>query len=97
MKYTSCPRCSAEFYSPEEECFSCGLIFKDFVESTVEETEGAKISVGGKEIQVDPGRLSIGTTIFERYTILAKVDEEGRWFSYRIIERFISRCVLGQI
>ncbi|MEC7988133.1 MAG: hypothetical protein VX278_23405, partial [Myxococcota bacterium] len=86
MKSTSCPRCSAEFYSPEEECFSCGLIFKDFVEPTVEETEGAKISVGGKEIQVEPGRLSIGTTILERYTILAKMGEEGRWFSYRIID-----------
>ena len=72
MSYKSCPRCFAEFYTLQEECFSCGLQLDSFEASQESEKKQVAILLGNKELDISAESLTVGMTIVERYSILHK-------------------------
>ena len=94
MKYTSCPRCYAEFYQPVEECYSCGLVFserndgnKDHTLASKESEDEPELVLGGRSVEAGASSLRVGTTIAERYSILATVRADKRWVFYEALDR----------
>lgn len=80
-----CPQCSAEVLAHSLECFACGLIFSEWKQD--KPTQKREPSRFGKNQEGrHPQELSLGDLIEDRFTVQGKIEYQGLWVLYRVVD-----------
>ena len=92
-----CPQCSAEVLESAQECFSCGLIFSEWVETQEPESEKRFSRFSKNQESRHPKELSLGDLIEDRFTVQSRVESHGLWVLYRVLDQKDGRSRMMQM
>ena len=91
-----CPQCSAEVLAHSLECFACGIIFSEWTQGTsVQKTAPSRF--GKNQEGRHPQELSLGDLIEDRFTVQGKIEYQGLWVLYRVVDQKDGRTRIMQM
>ncbi|MAA80155.1 MAG: hypothetical protein CL916_12955, partial [Deltaproteobacteria bacterium] len=82
-----CPQCSAEILEHAQECFACGVIFSEWGEKHQKKEKRTSSRFAQKQGENHPKELSLGNLIEDRFTIQSRIESQGLWVLYRVVDQ----------